>query len=188
MIRFKASLILKAISSVFLDASHCVKEYISWYLVVEEFLSVSLIYHEIWLISRLLLCVPEAVQFARYFLKNNVKKILPFFHNFRPFFHTSNLCANHRAYSRRLQSWCTSTGTATSKRPEWWMAFETPFADAEVLRVVSKNSPKSLRNLIGATKSTNGSPALNGVRNQETVFGKWYCVTQATIESTVWKN
>ena len=57
------------------------------------------------------------------------------------------------------------------------MAFETPFADAEVLRVVSKNSPKSLRNLIGATKSTNGSTALNGVRNQETVFGKWFCGT-----------
>lgn len=56
-----------------------VKECISWYLVVGEFLSVSLIYHEIWLISRLLLCVPEAVQFARYFLKNNVKKFFLFF-------------------------------------------------------------------------------------------------------------
>ena len=157
------------------------KKYITWYIVVEEFLSVSLIYHEIWLIS-LLLCVPEAVQFCTpLFLNNDFKKFY-FFHNFRPFFHTSNLCANHRAYSRRLQSWCTSTTTsATSKRPEWWMAFETPFADAEVLRVVSKNSPKSIRNLI-ANKSTNGSSALNGVRNQETAFGKWFCFTHNDLK------
>ena len=126
-------------------------------------------------ISSAVMC-PRSSTICTLLSEEECQKKSSFFHNFRPFFHTSNLCANHRAYSRRLQSWCTSA-TTTSKSPEWWMAFETPFADAEVLRVVSKNSPKSFRNLIGGTKSPNGSPALNGVRNQETVFGKCLCST-----------